>query len=71
MQKPTIPSNMIVTKRIKNGRKVIADVGTILTVSNDYNRLYGVEVLRKKGGRYICDYGSAIEKEHCEPYEEK
>lgn len=71
MQKQTIPSNMIVTKRIKNGRKVIADVGTILTVSNDYNLIGGVEVLRKKGGAYICDYNSRTEKEHCEPYEEK
>lgn len=71
MEKQTIPSKMIVTKRIRKGRHTVAKAGTILTVSKDYNRLYGVEVLRKKGGKYICDYGSNTEKEHCIPYEEK
>jgi hypothetical protein len=60
-----IPRSMIVTKHIKEGRKVLAEVGTELSVVVDYNRLGGVHVLRKKGGRYICDYGSLTEKECC------
>lgn len=71
MENRVIPSKMIVTKRIKKGRHTIAKAGTILTVAKDYNRIGGVEVLRKENGRYICDYNSRTEKEHCEPYEGK
>lgn len=59
------PSKMIVTKRIKEGRKVLAEPGTILIVTADYNRIGGVLVLRKKSGKYICDYGSQMEKYFC------
>ena len=71
MQKQTIPSKMIVTKQIRKGRHTVAKAGTILHVVKDYNRIGGVEVLRKENGTYICDYNSRTEKEHCEPYEEK
>lgn len=63
-----IPSQMIVVKRIKAGRKVVADVGTVLKVVTDYNRIGGIDVLQKKSGKYICDYGSILEKDHCKPY---
>lgn len=60
-----IPSKMIVVRRIKEDRKLIADIGTELDVVMDYSRLGGVQVLRKKGGRYVCDYGSQKQKDCC------
>lgn len=65
------PGKMIVKKRIKKQKRILAEVGTILNVVPDYNRIGGVDVLRKDSGKYICDYGSEMAKEHCEPYKDE
>lgn len=62
------PTQMIVTKRIYHQRKLIADIDTVLEVVQDFERIGGVHVLRKKNGEYICDYGSQLEKTHCKPF---
>lgn len=62
------PSKMIVVKKIYNQGKLIADVGTILHVIQDFERIGGIYVLRKKSGKYVCDYGSHHEKTHCKPH---
>lgn len=61
------PLKMKVINRIKDGRRVVAEPGTILHVVPDYKRIGGVLVLRKASGKYVCDYGSAKEKECCQP----
>lgn len=64
------PNKMIVIKRIYDNKKLIADIGTVLNVVKDYDRIGGVEVLRKKSGKYVCDYGSLAEKNNCKIYNE-
>lgn len=61
--------NWRVKRRIKDGRKTVANAGTILTETIDYNRLGGEAVLRKKNGVYVCDANSDTAKNHCEPVE--
>lgn len=62
-----INGKMVVIKKIKDGRHTLAKVGTVLDVVKDYSRIGGVEVLRKSGGRYVCDQDSFTARTCCEP----
>lgn len=60
-------AEMRVVKPIKNGGVTVANVGDVLDVKRDYERIGGPLTLCQKDGTHICDVDSRTERERCKP----
>jgi len=54
-----------VIKPMMKGEQILAEVGEILTVRDNDNRIGGIKWLANKDNKFICDIGSPLEKECC------